>query len=110
MLRQKEHLTGQESLFGAVEEARPAEPVLPNVPAWTEAERLKEEKAVLGFYISGHPLERYHELVDLLSLECNEFCTKSAPYTHSEAISDHLCDFALRSLMFVPKLQISPQA
>jgi DNA polymerase-3 subunit alpha len=70
-LRQKEHLTGQESLFGAVEETRPAEPVLPNVPAWTEAERLKEEKAVLGFYISGHPLERYHELVDLLSLECN---------------------------------------
>jgi DNA polymerase-3 subunit alpha len=70
-LRQKEHLTGQESLFGAVEEARPAEPVLPDVPAWTEAERLKEEKAVLGFYISGHPLERYRELVDLLSLECN---------------------------------------
>ncbi|MBK5096360.1 MAG: DNA polymerase III subunit alpha [Gemmatimonadetes bacterium] len=70
-LRQKEHLTGQESLFGAAEEARPVEPVLPDVPAWTEAERLKEEKAVLGFYISGHPLERYRELVDLLSLECN---------------------------------------
>jgi len=70
-LRQKEHLTGQESLFGAVDEARPVEPVLPDVPAWTEAERLKEEKAVLGFYISGHPLERYRELVDLLSLECN---------------------------------------
>jgi DNA polymerase-3 subunit alpha len=70
-VRQKEHLTGQESLFGAIEEARPVEPVLPDVAAWTEAERLKEEKAVLGFYISGHPLERYRELVDLLSLQCN---------------------------------------
>ncbi len=70
-LRQRELLTGQESLFGAIEETRPAEPVLPSVPAWTEAERLKEEKAVLGFYISGHPLEHHRELVDLLALECN---------------------------------------
>ncbi len=70
-LRQREQQTGQESLFGAAEEAAPAKPGLPSVPAWTEAERLKEEKAVLGFYISGHPLERYRELVDLLSLECN---------------------------------------
>jgi DNA polymerase-3 subunit alpha len=70
-LRQREHQTGQESLFGAVEEARPAEPELPPVPEWTEAERLGEEKAVLGFYISGHPLERYRETVDLLALDCN---------------------------------------
>ncbi|MGW8283911.1 MAG: helix-hairpin-helix domain-containing protein, partial [Gemmatimonadota bacterium] len=69
--RQREQQTGQESLFGAVEETASAKPVLPSVPAWTEAERLKEEKAVLGFYISGHPLERYRELVDLLSLDCN---------------------------------------
>lgn len=70
-LRQREQQTGQESLFGAVEDARPAEPSLPEVPAWTEAERLSEEKAVLGFYISGHPLERFRETVDLLALECN---------------------------------------
>ena len=70
-VRQKEQQSGQESLFGPAVEAQPVEPALPTVGAWTETERLKEEKAVLGFYISGHPLERYRELVDLLSLECN---------------------------------------
>ncbi len=40
-------------------------PVLPDVPPWTEAERLAKEKEVLGFFISGHPLERYREEVEL---------------------------------------------
>ena len=40
-------------------------PVLPDIPAWTEAERLAKEKEVLGFFISGHPLERYREEVEL---------------------------------------------
>jgi DNA polymerase-3 subunit alpha len=70
-VRQKEQQSGQESLFGTAVEAQASDLVLPFVGAWTEAERLKEEKAVLGFYISGHPLERHRELVDLLSLECN---------------------------------------
>jgi DNA polymerase-3 subunit alpha len=37
----------------------------PDVPPWTEAERLAKEKDVLGFFISGHPLERYREEVEL---------------------------------------------
>ena len=43
----------------------PALPDLPDIPAWTEAERLAKEKEVLGFFISGHPLERYREEVEL---------------------------------------------
>ncbi len=31
----------------------------PRCRAWTEAERLTREKEVLGFFISGHPLERF---------------------------------------------------
>lgn len=69
--RQREHATGQESLFGAVPDATRPTPRLPSVAPWTEQERLKEEKAVLGFYISGHPLDRHRDLVDLLSLEAN---------------------------------------
>ncbi len=42
-------------------EARP----LPDVPPWTEAERLAKEKEVLGFFISGHPLERYRSEAEL---------------------------------------------
>jgi DNA polymerase-3 subunit alpha len=37
----------------------------PDIPAWTEAERLAKEKEVLGFFISGHPLERFREEVEL---------------------------------------------
>jgi DNA polymerase III subunit alpha len=36
-----------------------------DIPAWTEAERLAREKEVLGFFISGHPLERFREESEL---------------------------------------------
>jgi DNA polymerase-3 subunit alpha len=34
---------------------------MPDVPEWTEAERLAAEKEVLGFYVTGHPLEKYSQ-------------------------------------------------
>ena len=37
----------------------PRRRTLPDVPPWTESERLAREKEVIGFFISGHPLERY---------------------------------------------------
>lgn len=69
--RQREQETGQESLFGEDDDVRRPSARLPTVAPWTEQERLKEEKAVLGFYISGHPLDRHRDLVDLLALEAN---------------------------------------
>ncbi|MGI9038633.1 MAG: DNA polymerase III subunit alpha, partial [Gemmatimonadota bacterium] len=69
--RQRERDSGQESLFGAATPVPRAAPRLPVTAPWTEQERLKEEKAVLGFYISGHPLDRHRELVELLSVETN---------------------------------------
>ncbi|MEI2720531.1 MAG: DNA polymerase III subunit alpha [Gemmatimonadales bacterium] len=56
---------GQESLFGEVVKTTPVEPTLPDIPPWTEADRLAKEKEILGFFISGHPLERYRPLVEL---------------------------------------------
>src|SRR5262249_31891658 len=56
-LKQQEREAGQESLFGDLPAARPRDLVLPDVPPWPEAERLAREKEVLGFFISGHPLE-----------------------------------------------------
>ncbi len=43
---------GQNSLFGGVAEATHA---LPNVQAWSSEQSLIQEKAALGFYLSGHP-------------------------------------------------------
>ena len=51
--------SNQNSLFGEV--ADNAVNVLPSVPAWTEQQRLLEEKAALGFYFSGHPYAAYQK-------------------------------------------------
>lgn len=71
-LLQQEREAGQASLFGDADPRQGGGPAelqrdgsLPDVPAWTEAERLAKEKEVLGFFISGHPLERFREEVEL---------------------------------------------
>ncbi|MDX1576986.1 MAG: DNA polymerase III subunit alpha [Gemmatimonadota bacterium] len=71
-LRRQERESGQASLFGGGDddEARPS-PQLPDVPSWAERDRLREEKERLGFYISGHPLDRHADLVELYALEAN---------------------------------------
>ncbi len=36
-------------------------PILPDIPKWSTSQRLTEEKAMLGFYVSGHPLDKYRD-------------------------------------------------
>jgi DNA polymerase-3 subunit alpha len=63
---QQEQEAGQGSLFGeAAPVAHATGPTLPDVPAWSEQERLAREKEVLGFFISGHPLERFRHEVEV---------------------------------------------
>jgi len=58
--RQRDRESGQASLFGAVEADAPQAPVrIADAPPWGEAERLAFEKESLGFFVSGHPLERF---------------------------------------------------
>jgi DNA polymerase-3 subunit alpha len=49
----------QASIFEQAPEAAAIEPPLPNVPAWPTPQILENEKATLGFYLSGHPLQSY---------------------------------------------------
>ena len=69
-LRQEEIASGQGSLFGDAgsdaHQAHAPRP-LPNVQPWTDTERLAKEKDMLGFYISGHPLEPYRTEVELFA-------------------------------------------
>ncbi len=73
-LKQEEASMGQGSLFGDSGPAASANgtdssgPTLPNTPPWAVADRLSQEKAILGFYISGHPLEPFRT-------ECELFAT-----------------------------------
>jgi DNA polymerase-3 subunit alpha len=61
--RQAEKEAGQASLFGSGSALPRTDPTLPNVPEWDEPERLAREKEALGFFISGHPLDRFREVV-----------------------------------------------
>jgi DNA polymerase-3 subunit alpha len=61
--RQAEIESGQASLFGEASDVPRKAPPLPNLPEWTEPERLAREKEALGFFISGHPLDRFREVV-----------------------------------------------
>ena len=42
-------------------------PSLPPMEPWKETEVLAREKAVLGFYLSGHPLDKYREEIEAFS-------------------------------------------
>lgn len=42
-------------------------PPMPEIEEWDEKQKLAFEKESLGFYISGHPLERYEDLVEKFS-------------------------------------------
>ncbi len=39
-------------------------PVIPNLEQWSEKQRLDAEKEYLGFYVSGHPLERHKKMLE----------------------------------------------
>jgi DNA polymerase III subunit alpha len=60
---QRDRDKGQSDLFGAGsgeegDEGLAPIPV-PEAPSWTEAQQLAGEKEALGFYMSGHPIERF---------------------------------------------------
>ncbi len=61
--------SGQGSLFGLgeaspAEEARAAETPLPRTAPWDVQQALMNEKEVLGFFVSSHPLERYRAQIE----------------------------------------------
>jgi DNA polymerase III subunit alpha len=52
--------SGQHGLFfGGGSAPEPVQFELRDAPQWSEEERLTSEYAMLGFYVSGHPLEKY---------------------------------------------------
>jgi len=66
---------GQHGLFGVFAEDKTAqtEKPLPNIPDWDEHQRLSAEKEILGFFITGHPLEKYRDkLLDFSALTTEE--------------------------------------
>ena len=54
---------GQGTLFGGslAEAVKPKEIYDDELPEWRELEKLKLEKDAIGFYLSGHPINRYRQ-------------------------------------------------
>ncbi len=66
--RKREEELGQTSLFGNLGDAGPiAASPLPRAEPWAMDERLRLEKAALGFYVSGHPLDAVERELKSLS-------------------------------------------
>ena len=63
----KDRASGQEGLFGAIMTAETRESVLPKANPWTLRESLNGEKEMLGFYVTGHPLDAYQEKISELA-------------------------------------------
>ncbi len=60
--------SSQVSLFGESSDVQIPEPEVPPCEEWGTMKKLKQEKEVVGIYISGHPLDDF-------KLEINSFCT-----------------------------------
>jgi DNA polymerase III subunit alpha len=73
----KDKKRGQTSWFA--EASFEGVPTYADVPAWDQRERLARERKALGFYVSGHPMDRYSgaqrvlERLRIISIEaCDE--------------------------------------
>jgi DNA polymerase-3 subunit alpha len=58
---------GQSNLFDLGGAKVTNRPMFRHIEEWPETEKLSREKAVLGFYVSGHPLLKYRDEIDGLS-------------------------------------------
>ncbi len=63
---QADRIKGQRSLFGGVDGSLP-EPELPDMPPWSEQQAMSREKEVLGFYVTGNPLDKYADEIALFA-------------------------------------------
>jgi len=87
---QRDAESGQHGLFGVFQqqESQPQEDRLPDTPDWDEHTRLAAEKEILGFFITGHPLDKYREkLEDLRALSTAELAAMKS----STGKDENLC-------------------
>jgi len=80
--RVRDRAAGQGSLFDMLGDAEQQESLsvaVPDIPEFEEGELLRKEKELLGFYVTGHPLGKYADLLDTFSsaglrkiLECED--------------------------------------
>ena len=61
--RQRDRESGQKGLFSELAGTEPSSVAPPDAAPWSAEQLLAFEKETLGYYVSGHPLDRFHEEV-----------------------------------------------
>jgi DNA polymerase-3 subunit alpha len=63
----RDRTSGQGGLFAEFTVEQQPDKPLPDVPDWTSRVKLAGEKEVLGFYVTGHPLDEFRDKVRALA-------------------------------------------
>jgi DNA polymerase III subunit alpha len=90
---QRDAESGQHGLFGVFDDAPTAakdngNEKLPEVPDWDEHQRLAAEKEILGFFITGHPLEKYrNKLMDFRAKSTEDISAMTQSTSKDESIT-----------------------
>jgi DNA polymerase-3 subunit alpha len=77
--------SGQTSLFAAVGQEEPSLPGVglkthePEIEEWPDEEKLRQEKEVLGFFLSNHPLMPLRQEIKRLNLNTLAECSELSP-------------------------------
>ncbi len=74
--RRREREGGQVNMFGDVPHAAPTAQA--SVPSWSDRERLRCEKEVLGFYVTGNPLSEHQRDIEAFATHTTDVL-KEAP-------------------------------
>jgi DNA polymerase-3 subunit alpha len=75
-------------IFAQADEAPANNDRLPDIPDWDEHTRLAAEKEILGFFITGHPLEKYRDKLEgLNALSVENILAMKASTGKDETIS-----------------------
>jgi DNA polymerase-3 subunit alpha len=107
---QKDAAQGQHGLFGLFNET-PAHKhdadELPRTAEWEEGDRLANEKEVLGFFVSGHPLDKYAEKLRNLSgvISIAEALERKPPEKRWGAQADPADEIQLAGMILGLKVQ-----
>jgi DNA polymerase III subunit alpha len=80
---QRERDSGQGSLFADMTAMRrgPELERYPDLPEWSQQERLGHEKSTLGFFLSGHPLDAYQDVISVYAT-CDSRTLSAQASTH----------------------------
>jgi len=71
---QESENSSQVSLFGDASEVQIPEPEVPPCEEWGTMQKLKQEKEVVGIYISGHPLDDFRtEMENFCNVKVSDF-------------------------------------